>query len=91
MRESRASLGARIRARRPAAGLTAREFAARVGASEGHLRNVESGCQPGSADFVRRLADALDVRGEELGAWEVAAPSPPATRGSPNTLPAEAW
>ncbi|MEU3709921.1 helix-turn-helix domain-containing protein [Streptomyces catenulae] len=59
-------LGRRVRFRRCRLGLSLAEVAARAGASPGYLRHVEEDPAEPGAEFLLRLADALDTTVAEL-------------------------
>ncbi|HWT22667.1 MAG TPA: helix-turn-helix transcriptional regulator [Solirubrobacteraceae bacterium] len=56
-----AALGAHVRARRLAAGLTLRDLAARTGVSNAYLSQLERGMHEPSLRVLRAIAAALDV------------------------------
>ena len=50
-----------VRVRREYRGLSASELARRVSVSNAHIAAIESGASTGSAQTLRRIADALDT------------------------------
>lgn len=55
-----------VRVLREHRGLSAGELARRAGISASYLSEIETGRKPGSAQALRRLAEALDVQIEDL-------------------------
>jgi transcriptional regulator with XRE-family HTH domain len=60
-RSDLALLGALVRARRQAVGLSLRELAARTGVSNAYLSQLERGRHEPSLSVLRAVADALDL------------------------------
>ena len=63
---SRAILGARIRERRHGIGITQAELARRIGISASYLNLIERNKRGIAGALLRRTADALDLRLDEL-------------------------
>tara|TARA_R110000868_G_scaffold29889_24_gene111141 strand:- start:7 stop:513 length:507 start_codon:yes stop_codon:yes gene_type:complete len=55
-----------VRVWRDYRGMTAGDLAAAAGISQGYLSEIETGKKPGSVDKVKKIADALGVRIDDL-------------------------
>ncbi|HTQ02700.1 MAG TPA: helix-turn-helix transcriptional regulator [Polyangiaceae bacterium] len=78
-RALRASLARALKQWRAARGLTQRALAGKAGIGEKYLSRIERALATPSVLVVLKLAQALDVRLEELLALPAASPPPPHT------------
>jgi transcriptional regulator with XRE-family HTH domain len=62
------ALGRRIASARRAAGLTQRQFAQRVGISEGYPNQIEQGRNRPDTDLLQTIARVLSLEYNEMGA-----------------------
>ncbi len=92
-REAIMGVGAQLRARRQAAGITLRQFAREMGVSPSYISQIENGKSQPSVATLYAISSALDVSIDELfgkagaaGGEEAAAPAPPGAKTT-NTEP----
>ena len=62
----REQLGVTVRVRRERLGLSQREFALQMGTNQSYLWEIESGRANVTVEILCRIADAFDIRVNEL-------------------------